>query len=118
MWLHDGCHRGSSVKKERTAPRLRNASIGKSALVNPLHQQHLLVSIDLMELYLDDLPRSGLHFAADEGRLDGQLAMPAIDQRKKLDAARAAMVEERVQRGPNGAAGVEHIVDQHDIARV
>ena len=36
----------------------------------------------------------------------------------ELDAARAAMVEERVQRGTNGAAGVEHIVDQHDIARV
>ena len=28
------------------------------------------------------------------------------------------MIEERVQRGANGAAGVEHIVDQHDIARV
>ena len=50
------------------------------------------------------------------GGLDGQLAMAAVDQHGQLHAARPAMVEERVQRGADGAAGVEHIVADHHVA--
>ena len=44
--------------------------------------------------------------------------MAAIDQDKELDAAGAAMIEEGVESGADGAACVEHIVDQDDVASV
>src|ERR1700750_2148096 len=87
-------------------------------LVNPLHQQHLLVSVDLVKLYLYDLARCGLHFPTDEGRFDRQLTMPAIDQGEKLNAAWPAVVEECIERGADSAAGVKHIVNQHNIAGI
>ena len=46
----------------------------------------------------------GLHRAADEARLDRQLAMAAVDQHQQLHARRPAVIEQRVQRGANGAA--------------
>ena len=57
----------------------------------------------------------GLHHAADEARFDGQLAMAAVDQHQQLHARRAAVVEQRVERGADGAAGVEHVVHQDDV---
>ena len=51
---------------------------------------------------------------ADEVGADRQLAVAAVDQDREPDRLRAAEVVERVQRGADGAAGVEHVVDQHD----
>ena len=45
---------------------------------------------------------------------DRQLAVAAIRQHGELHTARAAVVEQGVDRGAHGAAGVEHVVDQHD----
>ena len=57
----------------------------------------------------------GLHHAPDEAGLDGQLAMAAVDQHQQLHARRAAVIEQRVERRADGAAGVEHVVHQDDV---
>ena len=57
----------------------------------------------------------GLHHAADVAGLDGQLAVAAVDEHQQLHARRAAVVEQRVQRGAHGAAGVEHVVHEDDV---
>ena len=81
----------------------------------PLHQEHLLDAVDLLELHLDDLRVRGLHHAPDEAGLDGQLAMAAVDQRQQLHPRRAPVIEQRVESRADGAAGVEHIVHQDDV---
>ena len=50
--------------------------------------------------------------------LNGQLAMPAIDQHEQLHTARASVVKQRIERGANGAARVQHVVHQDDVASV
>ncbi|HEY6893720.1 MAG TPA: hypothetical protein VI258_06115 [Rhodanobacteraceae bacterium] len=45
--------------------------------------------------------------------MNRQLAMAAIDEHREHDCARAAEIDERVERRANGAAGVEHVVDEH-----
>ncbi len=57
----------------------------------------------------------GLHRAADECGFDRQFAMAAVDQHQQLHARRAAVIEQRVERGADGAAGVEHVVHQDDV---
>ena len=57
----------------------------------------------------------GLHGAADEPGFDRQLAVAAIDQHQQLHARRAAVIEQRVERGADGAAGVEHVIHQDDV---
>src|SRR6202000_2575578 len=57
-------------------------------------------------------------FAADEGCFDRQLAMPPVDEGEELYPARPAVVEQRIQRGTDGAPGIEHIIDQNDVARI
>ena len=51
---------------------------------------------------------------ADEVGLDRQLAPAAIDQRRQLDRARAAVVGQHVHRGADGAPREQHVVDQDD----
>src|SRR3970282_1984980 len=53
---------------------------------------------------------------ADELRGDGRLAPAAVHQRGEPHARRPAVVEQLVQRRAYGAAGVEHVVDQDEIA--
>ena len=42
--------------------------------------------------------------------------MPAVGDHGELDAGRAAVVEQRLDRGADGAAGVEHVVHEDDRA--
>ena len=51
---------------------------------------------------------------ADVRRLDRQLAAAAVDQHRELDRRGPAEVEQLVDRRAHAAAGVEHVVDQHD----
>ena len=51
---------------------------------------------------------------ADEVGPDRQLAVAAVDQDREPDRARPADVVERVERGPDGAAAEEHVVDEDD----
>ena len=72
-------------------------------------------AVDFLKLHFDDFVVGGLHHAADIARFDGQLAMAAIDQHQQLHARRPSLVEQRVERGADGAAGVEHVVHQDDV---
>ena len=57
----------------------------------------------------------GLHHASHEARFDRQFAMAAVDQHQQLHPRRPAVIEQRVERGANGPAGVEHVVHQDDV---
>ena len=54
--------------------------------------------------------------AAGEGALDRQLAVAAIDQDQQLHAPGTAVIEEGVERGADGAAGIEDVVHEDDVA--
>jgi hypothetical protein len=58
----------------------------------------------------------------DAGRgvvgLHGQFAAAAVHQHRQLDAGRPAEVEQFVEHGADGAAGVQHVVQQHDVRAV
>src|SRR5690348_2353568 len=54
---------------------------------------------------------------ADVGGLDRQLAAAPVDEHGELDRLRSPVVEQLVDRGANGPAGVQHVIDQHDAAR-
>src|SRR5450631_501041 len=86
-----------------------------AALPGPLAHEDLLHTVDFLELDFDNFNIGGLHLAPDEARLDGQFAVSAVDQHQQLYAGRPTVVEQRVQRGPDGAAGVEHVVHQDDV---
>src|SRR3989338_5075624 len=55
-------------------------------------------------------------FCPDHLRLHRQFASAAIHQHCQRDFRRAAVVEQFIHRGANGAAGIEHIVHQDDMA--
>src|SRR6476620_6830113 len=111
-----GTERSAVESSDR--PRDGRVRLPGSLLINALHQQHLLVSVNLVKLYFDDLARGGLYFASDEGRFNRQLAMPPIDEGEKLHAAGAAMIEECVERGSNRASGIERIRKHHTMQRI
>ena len=46
-------------------------------------------------------------------RADGQFPVAAVDQHREADDARAAEVDDRVEGGADGPAGVQDVVDQH-----
>src|SRR5438132_69893 len=50
---------------------------------------------------------------ADDVGVDGELAMPAVDEHGQHDRLRAAEVDQRVERGAHRPSGIEHVVDQH-----
>ena len=56
----------------------------------------------------------GRQVLADVVGADRQLAVAAVDQDGQLDRARPAEVAERVERGADGAAGEQHVVDEDD----
>ena len=75
-------------------------------------QPDLVVAVGLGEGDLDVLGQRGRDVLADVVGADRQLTVTAVDQDGELHGGRAADVAERVQRGPHGAAGEEHVVDQ------
>ena len=94
------------------------SSAANSALYTRSTSEHLLVVVDFLQLDFDNLALRGGDGTAHKRCLDGQLAMTAIDEHQELDAAGTAMIEEGVEGGANGAAGVEHVVDEDDVAAV
>src|SRR5215210_7356885 len=76
-----------------------------------------LLAVEVVEHDLDDLALLRRHELPDEVGLDGKLAvlLAAVHEDGELDAARAAEVDELVERGADGAARVEHVVDEQDV---
>ena len=63
---------------------------------------------------MDVLAARGRQVLADVVGADRQLAVAAVGEHGELHARRAAVVEQRLDRGADGAAGEEHVVDDHD----
>ena len=74
--------------------------------------------VHLDELHLDALAARGGQVLADVVGPDRQLAVAAVDEDGELDARGPAVVEERLDRGADRAAGVEDVVDEDDRAAV
>src|SRR5712664_2493548 len=83
--------------------------------IDAVNKHHTLFAVDFAQPHLDDLGVAGLHHASGKLRLNGHLAMSAVDQHTKRNAFRAAQVKETVHRRANGAACVQHVVDQHQV---
>src|SRR5208337_203422 len=107
----DSKTRSSSAAISRQRPNRFRGSLNGT-----LDQQNLLVVVDLLELDLDNLAAAGGHMLANVSGLDGQFAVAAVDEHSQLHAARPALVEERIERGADSAAGEEHIVAENHIA--
>ena len=58
----------------------------------------------------------GRQVLADVVGADRQLPVAAVDEHRELDRSGPAELEQRVERGARGAAGEEHVVDEHDDA--
>ena len=69
--------------------------------------------VDGFEADPDPLGERGREVLADEVGADRQLAVAAVDQHGELHGPGPAHLGQRVERGPDRAAGVEHVVDQH-----
>ena len=56
----------------------------------------------------------GRQVLADVVRPDRQLAVAAVGEHRQLHARGATVVEQRLDRGADGASGEEDVVDDHD----
>ena len=77
-------------------------------------EQHRVTSVVFGELHVDGLGQRGRQVLADVVGPDRQLAVTAVDEHRELHGAGPAEVGQRVERGPDGAAGEQHVVDEHD----
>ena len=81
------------------------------------HFTHL-PEVDAVVVHVDHLVAPGGQVLADVVGPDRQLAVAPVDHHRQLHGPRPAVVVERVERGPDRAAGEQHVVDQHhDRAR-
>ena len=77
--------------------------------------EHDLVGrVVLAEVHVHALGARGRQVLADDVGADRQLAVAAVAEHREADARRAAVVEDRLDRGAHGAPRVEHVVDDHD----
>ena len=81
-----------------------------------LGDRHLVDPVALLEADVDPLLARRRQVLADVVGADRQLAVAAVAEHRELDPARAAVVEERLDRGPHRAAGEEDVVDEDDGA--
>ena len=77
-------------------------------------EQHAVAPVVVGELDVHGLDERGREVLADVVGADRQLPMAAVDEHRELDGPRPAEVGQRVERGPNGPAGEQHVVDEDD----
>jgi hypothetical protein len=87
-------------------------------LVSEFDEDDLLFVVDLAEFDFDDFPARCRNCAANEAGFDGELTVAAVDEDEKLNGLGATVVEERVERRADGAACVEDVVHENDVAAV
>ena len=68
--------------------------------------------VDLVQLDLDAVAARGRQVLADVVGPDRQLAVAAVGENGELDAIGASVLDQRVDRGADRAAGVEDVVDE------
>src|SRR5919204_2641574 len=79
-----------------------------------LTDRHFVHPVHLVDAHVHALVAGGGKVLAHVVRADRQLAVAAVSQYGQLHAFGAAVVEEGVDGGAHGAAGVEHVVDEDD----
>src|SRR5947209_10410817 len=104
------CRRGGA-SGGRKSSRMRWMSPNVAPFFGRWNEQDAVDLIDLDELHLDALVARGRQVLPDVVGADRQLPVPAVDDHRELDAIRAAIVEERLDRGADRASGVENVVD-------
>ena len=81
--------------------------------VRPPNDRDVVPAVQLGNPDIYSFVAGGRQILADVVGPYRQLAVSAIDQHGDLDRARPTEVEQRRERGPDGAARVKNIVDQH-----
>src|SRR5437867_10503897 len=74
-----------------------------------------VLSVGLAVEHLHLVPGLGGDAPAGEVGGDGKLAVSAVDEDREEDPPGAAEVEDQVDRGPDGASGEEHVIDEDDL---
>ncbi len=81
-----------------------------TCIVEPQGKLPGVVPVEAQHLALRDRERRAAVLRADR-----QLPLAAVDERHQRDRLRPAVVEQLVHRGPDGAAGVEDVVDEEEL---
>src|SRR2546425_3964800 len=106
---------GSMPRRSLELSEVWAARIAVAGLLS-LHDQHFILAVQFSHLHLDHLFRVGGNRLADHVGVDRQLAMAAVDEHGEHHRLRTSEIDESIQRRADGAAGVEHVVDQnHDL---
>ena len=85
---------------------------GRRARSVALMRTHL-AEVDAVVVHVDHLVPAGGQVLAHVVGPDRQLAVAPVDHHRQLHGPGPAVVVEGVEGGPDGAAGEEHVVDQH-----
>src|SRR5690242_14505518 len=94
------------------ARRRRMLPGGSLSLLGSRDQQNLVDLVDLDELHLDALLARRRQVLADVVGTDRKLSVAAVGEAGELHARGSAVVEQRLDRGADRAAGVEDVVDE------
>src|SRR6266540_2498645 len=108
------CRRGGGSGGRRSSRITWISPMAVPLLFGVRDQQDSVHLVHLDELHLDALVARGRQVLADVVGPDRQLAVAAVDEDGELDPVGAAVVEERLDRGADRAAGVEDVVDEDD----
>jgi len=74
-----------------------------------------MTAVELRHEHVHPLAAVHLHLFPNDVGLDRQLPATAIDQDTQRDAFGAPEVRQLVERGPHGAARIQHVVHDHDV---
>src|SRR5580704_10615499 len=92
--------------------------LGNLAMLLRFANQHAVETVDFGKFHEHTLTLGGRDILADVVRANRNLALAAIDQHRELNRFGPAQIGYRAERGAHGAAGVKHIVDEHDAFAV
>ena len=91
------------------------AAIYRIKLIRNIHQEHAGLAVVFRKANLNKLASGGGDVLADVIGAYRQFAVPAIHQHGKLYRFRPAAAENSLDRGARGAAGVQHVVHEHNV---
>ena len=74
-----------------------------------------VLAIEVGDLHVHAQVRRRLHRLPHHVGVNRQLATATVHEHRERDARGPAEVREFIHRGANRAAGVEHVVDDHDL---
>ena len=102
------CSADRCSRPTRSLPSDRGAHARRSA-----HEIDGVLAVEFVHRHRDVIPRRGGDREPGDVGGDRQFATAAIDQHREEDPARPAEVGDFVECGAHGAAGKEHVVDDH-----